>query len=448
MHRLLFACTILALLGVLSYSAVAQHIFVDDIGDGIAGAGTADDPYRDLQAAIDAAPDGATVIVLPGRYEAVPREMVEPIAGNELEPATPVEFRAGFVVSGKSLEIVGASPGETMLVTNAGYGVYLVDCPRVRLSNLTVTGGIRDESGKACDAAVVVRRSGAEIDHCQLRDNTQYIEANIVGVGGVFVRDSGFAHIHHNAIVNNTWDGIALYRGASAVIHDNFIYGGRGAGIGVTWDATAQLYRNIIAKYWKGIGSFGESMVSVENCIVTDCLGWGIIATSDSRMDAVNNTVTRMGNVGFAGWAPEAQMKLVNNISTSNGWTKQWVAPRVGVWMNCQPANYRLLNNCAWGNEEGNYLEVSDPTGTFGNISEDPLLVTGVLNLPEGATPENTTFDTVPDDLFARIGGGFRLQEGSPCIGAGFAGYLNADATPSDLGAFGGWFAPLPADAP
>jgi len=171
-------------------------------------------------------------------------------------------------------------------VTNAGYGVYIVDCPRVRVSNLTITGGIRDESGDACDAAVVVRRSFAEIDHCQFRDNTQYIEENIVGVGGVFVRDGGFAHIHHNAIVNNTWDGIALYRGASAVINDNFIYGGRGAGIGVTWDATAQLCRNIIAGYWKGIGSFGESMVSVESCIVTDCLGWGIIATGDSRMDA------------------------------------------------------------------------------------------------------------------------------------------------------------------
>jgi hypothetical protein len=427
----------------LAIPAQAGHVFVDDVADGAAGTGISNDPFRDLQAAIIAAPDGATVIVLPGRYEAQPKGFVELIAGNALEPATPVPFRAGFVVEGKPLEIIGASPGETVLVTNAGYGVYIVDCPRVRISNLTITGGIRDESGDACDAAVVVRRSFAEIDHCQLRDNTHYIEENIVGVGGVFVRDGGFAHIHHNAIVNNTWDGIALYRGASAVIHDNFIYGGRGAGIGITWDATAQLYRNIIAGYWKGIGSFGESMVSVENCIVTDCLGWGIIATGESRMDAVNNTVVRMGNVGFAGWSADAQMKLVNNISFGNGWRKQWVAPRVGVWMNCRAGNFRLLNNCVWGNEEGNYLEVPDPTGTFGNIGANPLFVTGKLDLPDDATPENTHFDSIPDDLFERIGGGYRLQIGSPCIGAGFEGYLNADATLSDLGAFGGWFGPM-----
>lgn len=441
--RSTIACLLLlAFMLALPANAFAAHVFVDDLGDGVTGIGTPDDPYRDLQAAIDAAPGGSTVVLMPGRYEAVPRAMTEAIGGNTQKPATEVKFMAGFVVSGKSLEIIGMSSGETVLVTNAGYGVYVVDSARFRLTGVTVTGGRRDDTGDACDAAVVIRRSSAEIDHCQLRDNTHYYEDKVVGIGGVFVRDGGDAHIHHNAIINNTWDGIALYRGAHAVIHDNFIYGGRGAGIGVTWDATADVYRNIISAYWKGIGSFGESMVSVRNCIVTDLAGWGIIATGESRMDAINNTIVRMGNVGFAGWESSAQLKMINNISYNSGTVEQWVAPRVGLWMNCAPANYRVLNNCIWGSTEANYLGMEDPTGTFGNITADPMFITGKLNLPEGATPATTSFAIVPDDLFEQIGGGYRLQVGSPCLGVGFESYVNPDGSASDLGAFGGWMAP------
>jgi hypothetical protein len=442
MRTFLASALLICVIALYSSAAFAAHFFVDDLNDGVRGTGTQPDPYRNLQDAIDEATDGSTIIVLPGRYEAVPQAMTEAIGGNTQKPATEVKFMAGFVISGKSLDIIGASPGDTVLVTNAGYGVYVVDSAHFRLCGVTVTGGKHDETGDATDAAVVIRRSSAEIDHCQLRDNTHYYEDKIVGIGGVFVRDGGDAHIHHNAIINNTWDGIALYRGAHAVIHDNFIYGGRGAGIGVTWDATADIYRNIISGYWKGIGSFGESMVSVRNCIVTDLAGWGIIASGESRMDAINNTVVRMGNVGFAGWDPTAQLKMINNISFGNGTVKQWVAPRVGLWMNCQPANYRVLSNCIWGNIEANYLGIEDPTDTFGNISEDPMFITGKLNLPEGATPATTAFDVVPDDLFEQIGGGYRLQVDSPCIGTGFEGYVNPDGKPSDLGAFGGWMAP------
>jgi nitrous oxidase accessory protein NosD len=75
-------------------------------------------------------------------------------------------------------------------------------------------------------------------------------------------REGALLHIHHNVIRHNSWDGIALYRGASALIHDNHISYGRGAGIGVTWSAQALIYRNVVEHYWKGIGAFGTSFCS------------------------------------------------------------------------------------------------------------------------------------------------------------------------------------------
>ena len=81
----------------------------------------------------------------------------------------------------------------------------------------------------------------------------------VVGIGGVFGREGAELFILNNEIVDNGWDGIALYRGATAVIADNIIKKGRGAGIGITWDATALVFRNRISEYWKGIGTFGES---------------------------------------------------------------------------------------------------------------------------------------------------------------------------------------------
>jgi len=92
MRKAFIALAALSITLALVTPARAQHVFVDDIGDGAAGAGTAENPFRDLQAAVSAAPDGATIIVLPGRYEAQPRDFTEPIAGNALEPATPVPF--------------------------------------------------------------------------------------------------------------------------------------------------------------------------------------------------------------------------------------------------------------------------------------------------------------------------------------------------------------------
>jgi hypothetical protein len=374
----------------------------------------------DLQAAVDAASDGATILIGPGTYTMQPEEFTEGLCGNCLEAATDVNASRGLYIHGRSIYLRGAGADVTSIVTNAGYGVFMEDCPDVKLSGIGITGGVRDQDGSATCAGVVVRNSTVEISHCTIHDNQGNFEKTIAGVGGVMGREGAILHIHHNTIHDNSWDGVALYRGAVAQVHDNEIYNGRGAGVGITWDARADVIRNDIHDYWKGIGSFGETRVGACNNFVHDLRGWGIIATGTSDMICRNTTVVRCGNVGIAGWEDTAKIDITNNIIAFNGGVEKWVAPRVGIWMNCAEGNYRIAYNMFWENhdadvvfgyvengDEWSYEKVRDFIGIDGNQHANPLLV-----------------DNGP-----------KVHITSPCLDAGDPQYVDLDASPSDIGA-------------
>jgi len=216
----------IAILVALLLAASASRgatVFVDDVGDGARGTGTGDDPYRDLQVAIDAAADGDVITILPGTYAASPVAFVEPLCGNCEEHRTDVEATRGFLVEGKSLHLVGSGPDETVLETNAGYGLLFDGSPRSYVSALRITGGKRDLDGMATDAGVVVRRSGVTLTGIEIVDNTHRPEEVVVGIGGVMGREGAAIFVTDCRIANNGWDGVALYRGAVAFIADNEI---------------------------------------------------------------------------------------------------------------------------------------------------------------------------------------------------------------------------------
>ena len=376
--------------------------------------------YSDLQEAIDAAPDGGKLKLQPITFQASPQDFVDGLCGNCLDPVTDVEASYGFHIKGKSLTLQWSGSDSTTLVTNAGYGIFIEDCPSVKIYDLAITGGERDQDGNATCAAVVVRNSNVEVAHCRIYDNHGNFEETICGIGGVFGREGAILNIHHNVIRDNSWDGIALYRGAIAQIHHNEIYNGRGAAVGITWDARADVIGNDIHDYWKGIGSFGETRVGAYHNFVHDLHGWGIIATGTSDMICRNNTVVRCGNVGIAGWSDEARMEIVNNIIANNGTVDKWVAPRVGIWMNCVEGNYRIAHNLFWENHDCDvafgYMDTDDDwtyaeeryfIGEEGNLYGDPML----------------------------IGDGPEVHMTSPCINNGDPQYVDLDMTLSDIGA-------------
>lgn len=375
------------------------------------GNGSSDVPFRSLQDAFDQALDGDTLLLAPGEYAAESKPFIEELCGNCAEHRTTVAASRGFLIEGKGVQIIGSGAENTTLITNSGYGVLFLNSRDSRIEGLTITGGKRDADGNATDAAIVAKFSTVTIRRIRIRDNTDRIDTLVVGIGGIFGRENSQLIITENEIHNNGWDGVALYRGATAYIADNTITVGRGAGIGITWDATAIVLRNRITDYWKGIGTFGASRAVVSNNLVRNCLGWGIIATGESYLDAINNNVIHNGNCGMALWSEESRGRFINNVVVYNGWREQWVSPQVGIWNNGNPANFIITHNDVWGNVMGNYRDMEDLTGKDGNISEDPLFMSD-------------------ED--------FHLQPNSPCRDAGSATLSEGDGSVSDMGMFGG----------
>lgn len=143
---------------------------------------------------------------------------------------------------------------------------------------------------EATDAAIVVKRSSVVIEDCVIRDNIgdpEVVTATVVGIGGIVGREGSLITAKRNHIVRNSWDGIAIYRDAQAVIEGNLIDGvdlargkriggGRGVGIGVSWNAFVSIRGNLVRRYWKGIGAFVDAQVTVEDNIVEHVATWGI----------------------------------------------------------------------------------------------------------------------------------------------------------------------------
>jgi hypothetical protein len=402
---------LLCQLTTICFAQTPRTWYVDDLQDKAVGEGTKETPFRDLQYAFNQAKNDDTIFLFPGTYEARAEEYVEELCGNCEVHKTEVVASKGFLIQGKGLSIIGSGEDKTILVTNAGYGVLFENSRGSLITKLKITGGKRDKDGNATDAAIVAKYSTVMIKDLEISDNAHMTEGVVVGIGGVFGRENSEIFILNNRIENNGWDGVALYRGVSAYIADNIISNGRGAGIGITWDATALVYRNRISNYWKGIGTFGNSRVVVRNNLVLDNLGWGIIATGTSYMDASNNVIYHNGNCGFAVWSGECKGICTNSIIVENGWRKEWVCPCVGVWATDINQNFYIGYNDVWNNSAGNYKDMPDLTEQNNNLSVDPLFV---------------------DQK------DFRLKPNSSLIDKGNPLLTDPDGSKSDLGIYGG----------
>jgi cyclophilin family peptidyl-prolyl cis-trans isomerase len=226
----------------------------------------------------------------PGRYVLAPTAYTDPACGNCQDATEQVPTTVGLRVSGTRISITGAAADSVVIHTGAGYGVLFDGCDDCVLRDVTVTGGERSADGRATDAAVVVRESTVTLDACVLRDNigdSATVSGVVVGIAGIAIREAAHVTVSNCRILRNSWDGIAMYRGARAHIADNVVDGidkaagarvggGRGVGIGLTWDAEAVVERNLVRRYWKGIGAFVEANADIRENVVEDILTWGI----------------------------------------------------------------------------------------------------------------------------------------------------------------------------
>ncbi|MBI4546222.1 MAG: right-handed parallel beta-helix repeat-containing protein [Gemmatimonadetes bacterium] len=269
-----------------------------------------------LQAVLDTVRGPARILLAPGRYHLAAAAYQDPTCGNCEDPATAVPATLGMRVSGVGIEITGAHADSAIIHTRAGYGILFEDCDGCALRGVTVTGGVRDADGRATDGAVVVRRGTVALEACRIRDNigdSATVASVVVGIAGAVGRENARIEVTGCRIERNSWDGIALYRDARATIRDNIIDGvnkasggrvggGRGVGIGLTWNAQADVAGNLVRRYWKGIGVFVDARANMRHNIVEDVLTWGIAYWGAGRGRAVafieENVVFETGACG------------------------------------------------------------------------------------------------------------------------------------------------------
>jgi len=300
------------ILAFSSARAVTWHVAPNGDPDGPypsqnerrSGDGSEDSPFRDLQTVVaraerlsKASSEPFTIRLLSGHHWLDSASYVDPTCGNCSEPNTSVPATLGLRLSGRRIRLLGdrrsergREGGPSVLHTRAGYGVLIEDCDDCEVQGLVITDGVRDPDEFASNAAIVVRRSNALIRANRIVDNigeASIIEDIVVGIMGIVVREGGRVRIEENQIHRNSWDGIALYRGAEASVFDNDIDGidlalgrsaggGRGVGIGVTWNARANIRGNRVARYWKGIGIFVDGQAEVEGNVVEQIATWGL----------------------------------------------------------------------------------------------------------------------------------------------------------------------------
>ena len=329
-----------------------------------------------LQAVLSGKVDSLEIYLQPGDYYLSPTSITDSTCGNCEEPNQFVPATAGLEISGSYVRITGPEDRSAVIHTNAGYGIYFNHCKRGIIENLSVTGGIRDPDGNATDAAIVVKNSAVTIRNNYIYGNigdSAIVVKNIVGVMGICGRENSDLTITDNEIIGNSWDGIALYRDATATIIGNLIDGvdkasskvaggGRGVAVGITWNARATIDGNLVKRYWKGIGIFVDANVTARNNIIEDILTWGIAYWDAERGKPVgiieNNIIYSTGACGVSITRSQPGPNpghLIGNVIVRTAQNPKYDAPdyycnQCALSISSKPDNFRIDDNQFFNN--------------------------------------------------------------------------------------------------
>jgi len=331
-----------------------------------------------LQAVLSGKVDSLEIYLQPGDYYLSPTSITDSTCGNCEETNQFVPATAGLEISGSYVRITGPENRSAVIHTNAGYGIYFNHCKRGIIENLSVTGGIRDPDGNATDAAIVVKNSAVTIRNNHIYGNigdSAIVVKNIVGVMGICGRENSDLTITDNEIIGNSWDGIALYRDATATIIGNLIDGvdkasskvaggGRGVAVGITWNARATIDGNLVKRYWKGIGIFVNANVTARNNIIEDILTWGIAYWDAERGKPVgiieNNIIYSTGACGVSITRSQPGPNpghLIGNVIVRTAQNPKYDAPdyycnQCALSISSKPDNFRIDDNQFFNNRQ------------------------------------------------------------------------------------------------
>jgi Right handed beta helix region/Fibronectin type III domain len=335
-----------------------------------------------IQAAINAAQNGDTVVVAPGTY-------YENL--NFDGKAVTVESSSGpgaTIIDGRSLGPVvtfgsGEGPASVLQGFTLQHGQANLDGGGISIgyASPTIVGNVIT-GNTACDGGGGIAASFASpvIRGNTITGNGQAGCSGGVGGGGIEVRGAGSTQMIGNTISNNSWGtadggGISLFAAGTPTIEDNVISantaGGAGGGIYAVNQSDATIVQNLIT------GNSAPGGAALYSLPPSGTRGpW-----------LVNNTMT--GNTGSNGTILldgfDQQVQLWNNL----------VVGTVVCQTTYQTTPPGLFANDVYASGGQAYLGAcSGESGSSGDISADPLFVSATT-------------------------GNYHLQSGSPAIDAG-----------------------------
>lgn len=338
-----------------------------------------------IQAAIDAANNGDTVLVAPGTYAEninLKGKAITVTSSGGPAVTTINGGAAGSVVIFNTNEGLGSVLRGFTITNGKTSGVPSYDGGGVYISNAspTIRGNVIVQN-VACGngGGIAAGFSSALIQGNTISNNSQGSCSGGDG-GGIYVGGAGSVQIIGNTISNNFWNsgnggGIALFAAGTPTIENNTISGNtatglspasQGGGIYVVNDSDALILQNLIVGNNAGQGGFN-----------TGGQGGGIafsVPSSSRGPLLINNTIANNGGAGgsgiFAGGF-DSQSQIVNNVIVASPGQ-----PALFCDTTYSQTPPTLQSNDAFSfGGTGFGGSCASLAGSAGNISVDPLFI-------------------------------------------------------------------------
>ncbi len=456
---------------------VCDGIDNDCDGDADWGLGVPDS-YAAIQDAIDAASDGDTICVASGTYvETIDFDGKDvfvygwegaettTIDGDGSGPVVLFASRetadaklAGFTITGGDAEegagiyVNNADPtlqdlvvsGNTCTTTSDycyGTGIYLEDS-QASLDGLSIAGNTAEGTlyagryGYAYGVGLYATGSDLAMQDVDLTDNEHASSASYYltsyGIGAAFVNtdvawSGGTISGNTNGSASATYAsgagaGIYLsnanFDGSHLVVADNAMtggYSGYGGGVAAYGGSDLALTNVIVAnnEVEGGSGWYGYAYV----------MGGGVFLGQYANgalenCDIVGNAATASSGTSYGGGVATyyyADLTLLNTNLVANEADK---GGALGTYYSSYLGSTDITYSNFYDNGTDEFEGYSDPVGSDGNISDDPLYA------------DTSATDGVDWDL--------SLDPSSPCVDAGDPSMTDVDGSVADIGAYGG----------
>jgi len=264
---------------------------------------------------------------------------------------------------------------------------------------------------------------GVKFSHAMNTFDRNHVEGNETGdEGGGLELDNDITPVLDCTFIENrSGRGAGIHSGeawgdlliADTVLEDN-VASDRGGAIQFEEDVDADMYLVRVtavgneANYGGGIcvsdsRFYGANIIAYDNQASSAGGGFYLDGLTGSLTNSVAYDNRAPQGAGIA-IADTASGMLVNNIVAEN---------QLGSGVHVSGTAPTWTYNDVWGNAGAAYSGMSDPTGSQGNIAQDP-------------------------DFVSPGSGDFELQGASPCVDAGSPAIEDVDHSRSDMGVHGG----------